>query len=40
MAEWLAGQFTVLGVHFQNWMVIALIIVAAASVHAWRKKDY
>jgi hypothetical protein len=28
IAQWLAGDFTLLGIQFQNWMPVALAIVA------------
>jgi len=27
MDDWLVGHFTIFGVHGQNWMLIALVIV-------------
>jgi len=37
VAHWLLGEFTVLGVHFQNWMPVALAIVALGILQARRK---
>jgi hypothetical protein len=35
VAEWLAQEFTFLGVHFQNWMPLALAIVVLAALLQW-----
>jgi hypothetical protein len=37
VAQWLLGEFTFLGFHFQNWMPVALAIVALAIFQAWRQ---
>lgn len=35
MSDWLVRQFTVGGITFQNWMVVALVIVLAWIAFAW-----
>jgi hypothetical protein len=35
MGDWLVGQFTVFGIHSQNWMPLAAVILLAALVNAW-----
>jgi hypothetical protein len=35
MDEWLVEQFTLFGVHFQNWMLLVLIILLFAILSAW-----
>jgi hypothetical protein len=35
VAEWLAREFTVLGIHFQNWMPLALAIVVLGVLLQW-----
>ena len=34
--DWLAGEFTILGIHFQNWMPIAVAIGIAGVFWARR----
>jgi hypothetical protein len=34
--DWLAERFTLLGVTFQNWMLIGLVIILIGIVLAWR----
>jgi hypothetical protein len=36
--QWLAGDFSVLGVHLQNWMPFAAAILALAIVYIGRHK--
>jgi len=36
VAHWLLGESTLLGVLFQNWMPVALAIVAFGIFQAWR----
>jgi hypothetical protein len=40
MDQWLAGEFTLLGVHFQNWMALALAIVVLWVVFLWWKGSF
>jgi hypothetical protein len=40
MAQWLAGEFTLLGVHFQNWMPLALAIIVLWVVFMWWKGSF
>jgi hypothetical protein len=35
MDEWLVQQFTLFGVHFQNWMLLVLVILVLAILSAW-----
>jgi hypothetical protein len=35
VAEWLAREFTFLGIHFQNWMPLALAIVVFGVLLQW-----
>jgi hypothetical protein len=35
MGDWLAEHFTLFGVTFQNWMILALAIVLLAALFAW-----
>jgi hypothetical protein len=35
MGDWLAEHFTLLGVPFQNWMVVAVAIILVGAVVAW-----
>ena len=35
MGDWLAERFTLLGVTFQNWMIVALAIVPVGGLLAW-----
>jgi disulfide bond formation protein DsbB len=35
VSEWLAREFTFLGVHFQNWMPLALVIVLLCIFFQW-----
>jgi hypothetical protein len=37
MDRWLAGEFTFLGVHFQNWMPLALAIIALWVLFLWSR---
>ena len=30
MGDWLAGEFSFLGIHFQNWMLVAVNVVVLA----------
>jgi hypothetical protein len=39
VAEWLAGEFTVLGYHFQNWMLVALVVVLIGAVLQWLRSS-
>jgi hypothetical protein len=40
MSEWLAGEFALLGVHFQNWMPLALTIIVSWMVFLWWKGSF
>jgi hypothetical protein len=33
--QWLVQEFTILGIHFQNWMLVDAGIVLAAVLIAW-----
>jgi hypothetical protein len=35
ISQWLVGEFAVFGVHFQNWMPIAVAIVLLCIVYQW-----
>jgi hypothetical protein len=35
VGDWLAEQFTLFAATFQNWMIVALIIILAAGLIAW-----
>jgi hypothetical protein len=35
IGQWLVGQFALFGVHFQNWMALALAIVVLWSAWLW-----
>jgi len=35
MDDWLLGQFSLFGVQFQNWMLIAFAIALGAIGYAW-----
>jgi hypothetical protein len=35
MGDWLVERFTLLGVTFQNWMIVALAIVLVGGLLAW-----
>ena len=35
MGDWLAEHFTLLGVPFQNWMVVAIAIILVGAFVAW-----
>jgi hypothetical protein len=35
MGDWLAEHFTLLGVPFQNWMVVAVAIILVSALVAW-----
>jgi hypothetical protein len=37
VAEWLASEFTLFGVHFQNWMPLALAIVVLGVLFQWHR---
>jgi hypothetical protein len=38
MGDWLVGEFTFLGVHFQNWMLVAAIVVVLAIIWMTRRR--
>jgi hypothetical protein len=39
MDSWLAAQSTLLGIPFQNWMVVTLVLaLIAALINVWEKK--
>lgn len=40
VAQWLAGEFVFLGVHFQNWMPVALAIVVLAILYQWLRGPF
>ena len=33
--QWFVKEFTFLGIHFQNWMLVATAIVLVAILAAW-----
>jgi len=33
--RWVVGEFSVFGVHFQNWMPLAVLIAALSIVYVW-----
>ena len=35
IGQWLVGQFSILGVHFQNWMAVAFAIVVLWLLYLW-----
>jgi hypothetical protein len=35
MGDWLVSHFTIFGVQAQNWMLVALALIAVAIVFAW-----
>jgi len=35
MRDWLTGEFSVLGIHFQNWMLVVLAIILLSVLCAW-----
>jgi hypothetical protein len=35
IGQWLVGQFALFGVPFQNWMVVALLIVVLWIAYLW-----
>jgi hypothetical protein len=35
MERWLAGEFTVLGIQFQNWTLLALAIIVLWGLYRW-----
>jgi uncharacterized iron-regulated membrane protein len=35
VGRWLVEQFAVFGVHFQNWMAVALVIVVLSGLYLW-----
>jgi hypothetical protein len=35
VSDWLVREFTVLGIHFQNWMLVVLAIVLSMILYAW-----
>ena len=35
MKQWLVTQFPLFGVHFQNWMVIAIVIILVSVMFSW-----
>jgi hypothetical protein len=38
MAGWLTGEFVVFGIHFQNWMPIAVALIAVWIITDWMFK--
>jgi disulfide bond formation protein DsbB len=40
VSEWLAREFAVFGIHFQNWMLLALAIVVVCVLFQWFKGSY
>jgi hypothetical protein len=40
VSEWLARDFTFLGVHFQNWMPLALVIVLLCVIFQWVRGSF
>jgi len=35
VSDWLVEHFTLLGVTFQNWMILALAIILVGALVAW-----
>jgi hypothetical protein len=35
VGDWLLGEFTLLGIHFQNWMLVVLVIGLLSAAYAW-----
>jgi hypothetical protein len=38
MAQWLAAEWSSLGIHFQNWMPVAAAIVVLAILYQFTRK--
>jgi len=38
IADWLVGEFTFLGIHFQHWMLVALAIVVLSILYEWLRR--
>jgi hypothetical protein len=38
VGQWLIEEFSIWGVHFQNWMLVALGIALIGILWAWRKQ--
>jgi len=34
-AQWLVGEFSLLGIHFQNWMTLVVAIAALSILYVW-----
>jgi cell division protein FtsX len=39
VGAWLAERFTLLGVTFQNWMLIAVVVILIAVLIAWWRQQ-
>jgi hypothetical protein len=39
VGNWLVARFTLLGVIFQNWMMVALAIILVAVLIAWWRQQ-
>jgi hypothetical protein len=35
MGQWLVHDFVVFGIHFQNWMPFAVVLVVVLIVYTW-----
>ena len=40
VSEWLARDFTFVGVHLQNWMPLALVIVLLCIIFQWLRGSF
>jgi membrane protein DedA with SNARE-associated domain len=38
VGNWLSAEFSVLGIHFQNWMLVAVALVALFILYWWVKE--
>jgi hypothetical protein len=34
-AQWLIGEFSLLGIHFQNWMTLVVAIAVLSILYVW-----
>lgn len=39
-SQWLVGEFTLLGFHFQNWMALVLALLAMSILYFWISESY
>jgi hypothetical protein len=40
VSEWLARDFTFVGLHLQNWMPLALVIVLLCVIFQWLRGSF